>query len=316
MAMLATPALAFAQAVAPAAEPASMQEPVTAETTAPAAPAPPEAAAPPVAAAPPAAGPPVAAATKGEDEPELDVLTFHRSNYALTGFNRNTQVKFQFSFKYDLWPSTSHHTVYLAYTQKSLWDLYDTSSPFRESNYAPEIFYAHYHSQLHGQPDPGCNLFSEAVGFEHESNGEAGDVSRSWNRAFVDGEAACYGKLAYGLVGVRAWYPFGLAENKHIVKTQGYGELMLGVGVDHVESHMNGLISVVARKGTSHALRKGSLTIDARWRPTYQRLIGKAWKFAPYLWFQLFTGYGETLASYDRSTTSARLGIGFTDRAR
>ncbi len=88
------------------------------------------------------------------------MLTFHRSNYVLTGFTQATQVKFQFSFKYDFWPSTSHHTVYLAYTQKSLWDLYDKSSPFRESNYAPEIFYAHYHAEHHGQPNPGCGLFS------------------------------------------------------------------------------------------------------------------------------------------------------------
>ena len=58
------------------------------------------------------------------------------------------------------------------------------------------------------------------------------------------------------------------------------------------------------------------MTLDARYRPTYQRLLGKAWKFAPYLWFQFFTGYGETLGTYDRSTTSARIGIGFTDRAR
>jgi phospholipase A1/A2 len=250
------------------------------------------------------------------DEPELDVLTFHRSNFALTGFNRETQVKFQFSFKYDLWPSTSHHTVYLAYTQKSLWDLYEASSPFRESNYAPEIFYAHYHSELHGQPSPGCGLFAEHVGVEHESNGEASDASRSWNRIFANVEATCYGTPAYGLAGLRVWYPIGIGENETITETQGYGELLLGVGVDHDDSHMNGLLTAAFRKGISKQLAKGSVTIDARWRPTYQRLFGKAWKFAPYLWFQMFTGYGETLGTYDSATTSLRVGIGFTDRAR
>jgi phospholipase A1/A2 len=251
-----------------------------------------------------------------EDEPELDVLTFHRSNYFVSGFTRDTQVKFQFSFKYDLWPSTGHHTVYLAYTQKSLWDLYDTSSPFRESNYAPEIFYAHYHSELHGQPNPGCGLFSEQLGVEHESNGEASEASRSWNRVFVDVQATCYGKPGYGLLGLRAWYPFGIAENPKIKSTQGYGELLLGAGLDDDDAHMNGLVTVALRKGTSHKLSKGSVTVDARWRPTYRRLLGKAWKFAPYLWFQLFTGYGETLVTESSATTSLRLGIGFTDRAR
>lgn len=251
-----------------------------------------------------------------EDEPEIDVLTFHRANYFVTGFTKETQVKFQFSFKYDLWPSTSHHTVYLAYTQKSLWDLYGTSAPFRESNYAPEVFYAHYHSDLRGQPNPGCGLFSEQVGVEHESNGEAGDASRSWNRVFVDVEATCYGKPFYGLMGVRAWYPFGLRENPKIKRTQGYGELLLGVGVDDEDAHSNGLITVALRKGTSRQLAKGSVIVDARWRPTYRRLIGKAWKFAPYLWFQLFTGYGETLGTESSASTSIRVGFGFTDRAR
>ncbi len=250
------------------------------------------------------------------DEPELDVLTFHRSNYAITGFTRETQVKFQFSFKYDLWPSTSHHTVYLAYTQKSLWDLYDKSSPFRESNYAPEIYYTHYHSEVHGQPMPGCGLFAEQIGVEHESNGEASDASRSWNRIFASVEATCYGKPTYGLLGLRVWYPLGISENETIIETQGYGELLFGVGVDHDELHMNGLVSVALRKGISGDLSKGNVTVDARWRPTYQRLLGKAWKFAPYVWLQFFTGYGETLGTYDSATTSARVGIGFTDRAR
>jgi hypothetical protein len=65
------------------------------------------------------------AEVKSENEPELDILTFHRSNYWLTGFTKATEVKFQFSFKYDLWPNRGHHTIYLAYTQKSLWDLYE-----------------------------------------------------------------------------------------------------------------------------------------------------------------------------------------------
>jgi phospholipase A1 len=256
------------------------------------------------------------AAAAAPDAPEVDVLTFHRSNYSLTGFTRATQVKFQFSFKYDLWPSPSHHTVYLGYTQKSLWDIYDRSAPFRESNYAPEIFYAHYHSELRDQPSPGCGLFREQLGVEHESNGEAGEASRGWNRIFADVQATCYGALAYGVLGLRAWYPFTLAENRRIARTQGYGELLAGIGADDDDWHMNGLLTVTLRKGTSPKLSRGSVTVDARWRPTYQRLLGKAWKFAPYVWAQYFAGYGETLGTFDSASSSARIGIGFTDRAR
>ena len=252
---------------------------------------------------------------KSEAEPELDILTFHRANYLLTGFSRSTQAKFQFSLKYDLWPSRGRHTIYLGYTQKSLWDVYEKSAPFGESNYAPEIFYAHYHSDSHSQPNPGCDLFSEQVGVHHESNGEASDASRSWNRVFVEVNATCYGRPTLGLLGLRVWYPIGVAENKTIARTQGYGELSAGLGVNDDALHMNGLLTVTVRKGMSKDLAKGSVVVDARWRPTYQRLLGQAWRFAPYVWFQFFTGYGETLATYDSSTTSARLGIGFTDRA-
>jgi outer membrane phospholipase A len=33
------------------------------------------------------------------------------------------------------------------------------------------------------------------------------------------------------------------------------------------------------------------------------------------LYGQLFTGYGETLLSYDHALTAVRIGIGFTDRS-
>lgn len=266
--------------------------------------------------APAAATSPTSAAAVETDRPELDVLTFHRANYFVAGFTPQTQVKFQFSIKYDLWPNVGHHTVYLGYTQKSLWDLYDRSAPFRESNYAPEVFYAHYHSEMHGEPSPGCGLFGEQLGFEHESNGEQGDASRAWNRFFVELAATCHGRPLYGMLSVRAWYPFLIEENASIAGTQGYGELRVTGGFDEAALNMNGIVSLALRKGASSALGKGSLVLDARFRPTYERLLGKAWKFAPFLWFQLFAGYGETLGTFDSATTSARLGIGFTDRAR
>jgi len=258
----------------------------------------------------------LAADPPGPVEPELDVLTFHRENYILTGFTRETQVKFQFSVKYDLWPNRGQHTVFFGYTQKSLWDLYDSSSPFRESNYAPELFYAHYHSDRHGPPGPGCGLFSEQLGIEHESNGEEGTSSRSWNRLFGDVQGTCYGTPLYGSLSLRLWYPFALKENPRITRTLGYGELRASFGIDDEAAHLNGLVTVALRKGTSRHLGKGSLTVDARWRPTYSRLFGKAWRFAPFVWLQFFDGYGETLGTFDTVSRSLRLGIGLTDSAR
>src|SRR4051794_33184884 len=74
---------------------------------------------------------------------ELDLLTFHKDNYFITGFTADVQSKFQFSAKFDLWPNEGHHAIHLAYTQKSLWDTYKHSSPFAESNYNPDVFYTY-----------------------------------------------------------------------------------------------------------------------------------------------------------------------------
>lgn len=70
-------------------------------------------------------------------------------------------------------------------------------------------------------------------------------------------------------------------------------------------------VTLHGRKGTLRELRVGSLELDARWRPRY----GDFWRFTPYLYGQLFTGYGETPLSYDRSLTAIRVGVGFTDRS-
>jgi len=62
------------------------------------------------------------------------------------------------------------------------------------------------------------------------------------------------------------------------------------------------------RKGTKN-WTVGSVELDGRWRPRY----GDFWRFTPYLYAQFFSGYGETLLNYDRSSTAFRIGIGFTD---
>ena len=82
--------------------------------------------------------------------------------------------KFQFSTAIPLWDN-----VFFGYTQVSIWDFFDESSPFRDNCFAPGIYYS-----LPLQRDR--LLF----GLEHKSNGRpmrgtAGDTfSRSTNYVF------------------------------------------------------------------------------------------------------------------------------------
>jgi phospholipase A1 len=251
--------------------------------------------------------------TRGIPAPgEPDLLTFYDRTYYATGFVSDTQVKFQFSLKYDLWPNRSEHTVYFAYTQKSLWDLwrFDESSPFVENNYAPELFYAHAHEQ----PLAGCGLADEQVGLIHESNGRGAVRSRGWNRLYGAMRAGCRDRADQRIEWrVRLWLPFGMKDNPDIAEYVGYGEALVTYGTPRTEGWQGQAeLSAAFRKGVA---RRGSVRLEASWRPGYERLFRGVWRFTPYLFGQLFTGHAETLETYDRAQTSVRVGLGFRDKS-
>lgn len=94
------------------------------------------------------------------------------------------EAKYQLSFKVKLadfgrelqWPLS----VWAGYTQQSHWQVFnsDTSRPFRETNYEPELLVATH-------PDLtlwGWRWRLAALGINHQSNGRSEPLSRSWNR--------------------------------------------------------------------------------------------------------------------------------------
>lgn len=247
-----------------------------------------------------------------DQRPELDLLTFYKDNYILTGFTASRQVKFQFSAKFDMWPNRGPHGVYFAFSQKSLWNVWSQSQPFVENNYAPELFYTYFHAPGRYDPAPGCGFFLERLGFVHESNGENEARSRGWNRIYGESRYACYdAQHRFVAAALQAWLPVGQRDNSNINSYLGFGELSLSVGSDRGHGWLGDWeITARLRKGT-RSWGAGSAEIDARWRPRY----GDWWRFTPYLYGQLFTGYGETLLNYDHSLTAVRVGVGFTDRS-
>lgn len=275
--------------------------------------------APPLVTQPPVVAPAPAPGTESPNSAppagrpaDLDLLTLYKDNYVLTGFTDAQEMKFQFSAKFDLWPNRGPHAVYFAFSQKSLWDIYRPSQPFLENNYAPELFYSYFHAPRRYDPPPGCGFFFERVGFIHESNGEDGARSRGWSRVYGESRFACYDSVHdYGALTLELWYPMDTLDNPDIARYLGYGELSLGVGTDRGRGLLGDWeVAVHARKGTG-SWGAGSVEVDARWRPRYDEL----WRFTPYLYGQAFTGYGETLRSYDRALTAFRVGIGFGDRS-
>jgi phospholipase A1/A2 len=114
-------------------------------------------------------------------------LTFHRPMYLLFG-NLDDQVKAQLSFKYDpFFAIIDNFGLYLAYTQLMEWRLYDKSSPFRDINFNPEVFWrVESLKNVFGNVDLRLLDYIQLGFFEHKSNGKDGAKSRSWDRSYAE----------------------------------------------------------------------------------------------------------------------------------
>ena len=98
----------------------------------------------------------------------------------------NSEIKFQLSFQTKLADNMfgQQADLWFSYTQVAYWQLYndDISSPFRETNYEPEIYAAF----LTNYKFLGLTGRSINFGFNHQSNGRSEPLSRSWNRVFTE----------------------------------------------------------------------------------------------------------------------------------
>lgn len=226
-------------------------------------------------------------------------VRFFRPNYVIAGFDRNAQVKFQFSVRYRF---IEELPVYVAYTQRSFWDLYewDRSTPFRESNYNPALFWEE-------QPAQGSVLKAARFGIDHESNGKSGATSRSWNRVFL--EAAFVVIERRLVIQPRLNAPFAVAdENRDILDFLGPGELTVEYTSALIPDHSR--FHLTLRKGRGWDGRRISWNADWLLRP--QTVFGfKPFGLNPSLYLQLWRGYGESLIDYNHFLTRFRLGIRF-----
>lgn len=215
----------------------------------------------------------------------------------LDGGLQRTEAKFQVSFKTKVIKSLfpGNGDLWLAYTQQSYWQVYNrqNSAPFRESNYEPEamlVFKTNYH--LLGWD---ARMFN--IGLAHQSNGRGGDLSRSWNRAYVQ---LGLEKGAYSLF-IKPWWRLpeksGDDDNPDIVNYVGRGEV-LGVYQRNGQQY-----TMTWRNNFRPTNNRGSLQFSWAF-PIENRLKG---------YVQIFHGYGQNLIDYDYKQTSVGLGIVITE---
>ena len=234
-------------------------------------------------------------------------ITPYRSVYFLAGVDPGMEKSaFQISFKFQLFGPGGEllekapwlEDLYLAYTQKSLWDLKSDSAPFEDTSYMPEIFYRFDAVDV---TLPGVKLMGLQTGFEHESNGRGGLESRSTNRLYV----TPYALFDLGLPGdislaimPKAWIYVNNSEtdNPDLADYRGYFELDTSIG--NPEGLLLSTVFTPADKGN---------TVQVDLSYPISELLGES--FNLYLHAQYFTGYAETLINYKERNDVFRMGI-------
>jgi outer membrane phospholipase A len=233
-------------------------------------------------------------------------LSGYKPMYFMLGGDPVFNAKFTISLKYRFLNDDALHgkwkalnKMYVAYSQKSFWDLEDESAPFKDNNYNPEFFYL--------KRDVFKDRFGENVrmdfqaGYEHESNGEDGDLSRSWDRlsfipSWVFGDPNDY----HFTFAPKFWAI--IAEGDEIegdmADYYGYGELNFRYG-----KHDSYMLDLMLRTGMESNNEAFRLNVSY----PMNKLLYK--KINMYLFAQAYYGEGESMRFYNHHATSLRLGV-------
>ena len=215
---------------------------------------------------------------------------------------QSLELKFQISLKVPL----NEDDIFIegdrfdfAFTLQAWWQLYnqDLSRPFRETNYEPELFYT---APLAWRPYDGQTNI--VFGFEHQSNGRTQLLSRSWNRFY---STFTFAKDNYA-ISLRPWWivPEGSKEttlreaandNIDIEDYMGNFDLTVLYKWQSLE------FSFIGRRNFKE--NNGGMELGMTF-PLSGKLKG---------YFQVTSGYGESLIDYNHSQETVGIGISLTE---
>ena len=224
-------------------------------------------------------------------------FTLFKDNYFTAGIpigqkisSTNSDVKFQVSISQRLTKSTLPFNTYLflAYSQKCFWNVFQESLPMRDLNFNPGIGL----SKL--LIVKGKLIGKLTLMIEHESNGRDGDESRSWNRISYGGNVFLTPNL---MIHAKAWIPIVDGENnKDLLDYAGLFQSGLQVTSDN--KRWGFAITMVKRKG---------------WRLSYNTIVEANYRLLKnenqYFFIQYYNGYAENLLDYNKYHSRLRAGL-------
>ena len=245
-------------------------------------------------------------------------LTPYRPNYLLPfgytthdykawtptdGTYKNYEAEFQVSLKLAFKKNLLGYgeTWYGAYSQRSFWQLYIKSAPFRESNYNPEVFvtFPVGSKEYYG-------LKSLTFGYSHISNGQGNiketdsassyptlqNRSRSLNTLFAK---ATFQQGSF-LFDLKFWtHIASLSDNPDIMDYYGYGRIKA------LYFYKKNLFTLMGR--LNPLTQKGAMEFTYSY-PGYLDGV--------YLYVKVFSGYGESLIDYNERLTKYSIGFAFS----
>ncbi len=234
-------------------------------------------------------------------------LPLSYSSKKYPNYEKNTEIEFQISMMKNLTYNLFgfNEIISVAYTQKSFWQAYSKSAPFRETNYEPEIFITfptpHY-------IDAQSHIKAFQFGFNHQSNGQEKYKSRSWNRLMF----STLWQWKNLFLKARLWYRIPESkkskafyegrdpdakgdDNPDIEKYLGYGDVNLKY------LYKENQFGLKIRNNLRTSQNKGSVAFTFS-RPVYN--------FDTIYWYiKYFNGYGESLIDYNRNVSKIGFGI-------
>ena len=202
----------------------------------------------------------------------------------------NSDVKFQVSISQRLTKSVLpwHTYLFLMYSQKCMWNVFENSMPMRDLNFNPGIGL----SKLLISKNRLVGKLTLLI--EHESNGRDRLASRSWNKIsfcgniYLDPNLMVHGKF---------WIPIvDGGNNRDILRYSG----LYQTGIQALSTNRRWVLSAtfVKRKGGNF---NANSIVELGFR------IRK--KDNQFLFLQYYNGYGENLLDYNKYHSRLRIGL-------
>ncbi len=202
---------------------------------------------------------------------------------------KDTEIKYKISLAVPLSRGFAgdNSVLGVSYTQYTWWQAFnsDISSPFRESNYEPQIF-------LGWATDytiAGWSLEEVEVGLNHQSNGRSNPASRGWNRGYL----RLMAQRDNWQTDLKSWLVIGQTEPKNnpdITKYLGYYRLKVSYRLENAIIALRGHYNWNTGYGGAELNWSYPITPNTRFN------------------IQMFNGYGESLIDYNYQQT--RFGVG------